>query len=95
MVAPFASSPPDTTLPGGDINVSVEETAYRGVIISALQVIQPGICVEVIATIAEGIEVGMVRRCAVIMVSGSKITPSIMYILPLFSPAVKKKPPRP
>ena len=39
-------------LAGGDIDISVEEAAYRGIIISALQVIQPGIVIVVIAIVA-------------------------------------------
>ena len=39
-------------LAGGDIDISVEEAAYRGIIISALQVIQPGISEKPIAILS-------------------------------------------
>lgn len=39
-------------LAGGDIDVRIEEAAYRGIIISALQVIQPGISEKPIAILS-------------------------------------------
>ena len=73
-------------------SIGRDKSTPLGVIVAGVQVIQPGLPVVVVTAIANGVALGQVRTCAV---GNGTIAPGVMYILPLFSPAVKKKPPRP
>ena len=47
----------DNSLAGGGVGVGVEEAAGGRVVISALQIIEPGIGVVVVAAVAQGVAI--------------------------------------
>ena len=57
-----------------------QEAANTGIIVSALQIVQPCFGIVVVTTIAERIEVGNMGGRAAVVVSSSKVTPGVIGI---------------
>ena len=58
---------PQDALTSGGEGISVQESSHDGVIISALQVIEAGFAVAVVAPVAQGVELGdgqVAKLCA-------------------------------
>lgn len=83
--------------------VGADKSAPFGGVISGVAVIQAGVIIVVVATVADGVSIGnggigsLGRNRAVapgiIQILGHHIAVGVAYILPNFPPVVKKKPP--
>ena len=66
-----------------EVKISVDEATYFGVIVARLEVVQAGFGIVVIATVAEGVDVGNIRRCnifGILAVDLYDLTPCIISI---------------
>ena len=70
---------PEQSLPGGNESVGIEEPPRRGIVISALQIIEPRLGVVIIPSVAEGIII-RARMVAFVVVGFRTVAPGVVGV---------------
>ena len=72
------------TIPCADIPIPIHKPASLRVVVAALEIIQPRLRVQIVATIAEGVQVGNIVRTSeflsVSVLYGDGIAPAVIEV---------------
>ena len=72
---------PEEALARAAVGIGIEEALHGGVVISALQIVEPGFGIVVVAPVAQGVQVSIIHIPAAATLDGGDVAPCVVAVL--------------
>ena len=79
---------PEKALSRAAVGIGVEEALHGGVVISALEIIEAGFRIVVVAPVAQGVQVGIIHIPGAAALDGGDVAPCVVAVLRIDRPAL-------